>query len=166
MRDARSILVPFAITAIVGFGSSCEDRSASSADEIKLLSFFEKHSHSFERIRSIAVMVPFIYVSNDHGFVSPPDAFSKEAVLEKELFDLMNSADLNGVNGTMSDWGIRLIIDNSGMAMGGTTTSFVYREVEPKNLVSSFDGVRPNPASSYVYMKVEGHWYLQFAWGG
>lgn len=97
----------------------------------------------------------------------PPNAFIKSPEVKAELLKLMDDLQLQWINGVESDWGIRLTFLSEGMVMGGSTKSFFYSKAVPKNLVPSTEAFVPNtPESSSVFRKIDGDWYLQFAWGG
>ncbi|HYF35714.1 MAG TPA: hypothetical protein VD994_10520 [Prosthecobacter sp.] len=103
----------------------------------------------------------------DRAELAPADVFAKFPGRKEELLGLMKDLEINFANGTGSDWGIRMVFEATGMAMGGTTKSFSFSDTPPKRIVPSTDHFKPDTAdSSSVFRSIAPSWYLRFDWGG
>lgn len=130
--------------------------------------FFHAHREDFEKVRSLVERHPFIGMDDGGNDASPPDAFRDAPEAKAELLQLMQTLRLPWINGTQSDWGIRLTFRSTGMVMAGTNKSFYYSgKPPPKNVVTSTEGFTPNTTdSSSVFRPIGSGWYLRLDWGG
>ena len=60
---------------------------------------------------------------------------------------------------------IEFTVSTQGLAVGGSSKSYVYRKIPPENVVTDIDAYRNNPQINQgypVYRHIEGNWYLCF----
>ncbi len=161
-----SVIAIFVVPAVL-FELAWSSGDIAHKSDAELIAHFQKNREKFEHLLQMVKEDQNLErVDDDWMLPETPDAAGVSAGRIQQYRRIFKELEIpRGFHASHKSQIFKFISSSQGLAVGGSSKSFVWQKTPPENLVEDIDKYQ-NGELNYkgypVYRRIEGNWYLCF----